>query len=232
KVRRIKSITYQIGKEEAKEYALKDTDRTKTSLYLSFARGTIVDDLKLTITLEDVPKYKVTFVYDSKKTDIDITSNKNLKLDKEDSVEVLEGSADAKRLTFKPSFKTPVFKVTGVTARPTAEDGNAGGAVLTVSEDGSTYSLRNITESFTVEITVGLDETKCNVLTIAADGHSDAFRVSIGGFLENDDDYDLNKTYSGGDKVLTGNYKLTATINIEEGYQLKDVKLNGTELAA
>lgn len=216
--RRVGRVAYQIGNEESVEVQLTDTQRRSGSVTIKIPRDVITGDVKITFTLEDIPKHKVTFNYDSARVRINFFTS-SLELDSDDSVEVSEGSNDATAFRFKPVFtdNRTMFKVAEVTAN---------GTVLKPGEETGWYTVRNITGSVNIEVSICLDETKCNSLTIAVEGHPESFTVSIAGLVDGDDDYGKNRIYSAGDKVLTQANELSATIRLDESYGSVQVKLD------
>lgn len=223
--RRVGGATYQIGEGQPVSVQLTDNQKMgKSVISISIPRDVITGDVKIKVMFEDIPKYKVTFDYDSERVQIQFASS-GLNLESDNSIEVLDGSRDARSLQFKPVFTEAgkMFKVVQVTAN---------GTVLKPGEETGRYLLKNITEAVNVEVTIRLDETKCNSLTIAADGHQDAFTASVTGLMDGDDDYGKeNVTYEAGDKVLTQADQLTAVIKLSDGYQIDKVEAEGKELS-
>lgn len=224
--RRVGRVAYQIGNEESVEVQLTDSQKRSGSVTIKIPRDVITGDVKITFTLEDIPKHKVTFNYDNKRVRIQFATG-SLELDSNDSVEVSEGSADAKTLRFKPVFPDAgkMFKVARVVAD---------GTIIQPSEETGWYTVRNITGPVNIQVLICLDETKCNSLTIAADGHPEAFQVSIEGLVEGDDHYEVVEEYevkwSAGDKVLTQSDELMATIELKDSYGIWKVELDGKKI--
>lgn len=222
KERRVGRVDYQIGNEEPVEVQLTDSQKRSGSVSIKIPQGVITGDVKITFTLEDIPKHKVTFNYDSARVRIQFFTG-SLELESDKSVEVSEGSTDARALRFKPVFTDArtMFKVAEVTAN---------GTVLKPGEESGWYTVRNITGPVNIEVAICLDETKCNSLTIAVDGHPESFTVSIAGLVDGDDDYGKTMTYSAGDKVLTQSNELMATIELKGNYGIQKVKLGNDDL--
>ena len=222
--RRIGSVSYQIG-DYVESFELNAKMR---QLGGSFAvpKGRATDDVKFTIRLEDTPKHKVTFDYDSKRTRIDLSAT-GLILNEDGSVEVLDGSNAAQRFAFRPMMtqQGAKFKISEVTAD---------GVVLNSSEETGQYYLRNISAPVTIKVVIALDEDKCNSLTLEAEGHKEAFTAVMTGFEEGDDDYTAEGgvELTAGAKTLTQADTLHAAVRVKEGYRLDRVELDGKALQA
>ena len=222
--RRIGSISYQIGTYE-KSFELNAKMRQNGGNF-KIPTGKVTDDVKFIIRLEDTPKYRIAFDYDSKRTQINLSAT-GLTLDEEGSVEVLDGSYAAQRFAFRPVMteQGAKFRIVEVTAN---------GIVLNPSEETGQYYLRNISAPVAVKVTIGLDEDKCNSLTLEADGHKDAFTAAITGFVEGDDGYTAEGgvELTAGDKTLTQADTLHAAVRVKEGYRIDRVQLDGKAVQA
>lgn len=166
-------------------------------------------DMSVTVEAKEIAEYTVNFAADENATITDVTVNGEAATVENGKVVVKADST----VTFKVSV-AELYKVAEV---------NANDVVLT-AEDG-VYTMEAVTADTEVTVATQLDETKCNTLEFAVDGHKASYTATVSGNTVSGNDLSAGKTFSAGDTELIANGTIGVGLNIASGYELDKVEV-------